>query len=206
MNNRGSAGTLSENLDALPEVSFEPRLTGTYSQAWSVAAFNQSFWTGYLGISPDHLSSTVKFAPQIPLEMGAVDAIVPLSQSSLHIQARHNSSLWHYALRLQSSDQAVGRSWTLIFVSSSPDGSAHQAVASLLPGVTTLITAIGDEISIDGARVHTNKVREGYLAALGPVQPLVPALDQSPMCLRERDFLKNVITNGMWQLPAPTTR
>ena len=51
---RGAAGTLSELLDAVPRPGEkEPRLSGAYSQAWSLAEFVRSFYQDYLGILPD---------------------------------------------------------------------------------------------------------------------------------------------------------
>jgi glycogen debranching enzyme len=54
---RGAIGTLSELLDAAPRSGeYEPRLSGTYSQAWSLAEFIRNFYQSYLGISPGYIS------------------------------------------------------------------------------------------------------------------------------------------------------
>src|SRR5207249_115343 len=49
---RGAVGTLSELVDAAPRPGEpEPRLSGTYSQAWSLAEFIRNFYQSYLGIT-----------------------------------------------------------------------------------------------------------------------------------------------------------
>ena len=50
---RGAVGTISELLDAAPRPGEqEPRLSGAYSQAWSIAEFIRTFYQTYLKMSP----------------------------------------------------------------------------------------------------------------------------------------------------------
>jgi glycogen debranching enzyme len=50
---RGAIGTLSELIDAAPRKDEkEPRLSGAYSQAWSIAEFIRTFYQTYLGLNP----------------------------------------------------------------------------------------------------------------------------------------------------------
>ncbi len=50
---RGAVGTISELIDAAPrQGEKEPRLSGAYSQAWSIAEFIRAFYQTYLKMSP----------------------------------------------------------------------------------------------------------------------------------------------------------
>jgi len=52
--NRGAVGTLAELMDAFPrEDEKEPQLSGTFSQAWSLAEYIRNFYQDYLGVKPD---------------------------------------------------------------------------------------------------------------------------------------------------------
>lgn len=91
MLNRGCIGTLSELLDAHPRKKNppsiplqysdsaapgdydEPKLSGTYSQAWSLAEFIRSFYQDYLGVSVDVPSKLLRVNPKLPDEITGVE-------------------------------------------------------------------------------------------------------------------------------------
>ncbi len=50
----GAAGTLSENLDAIPrEGNRDPYVSGTVSQTWSLAEYIRTIYQDYIGLEPD---------------------------------------------------------------------------------------------------------------------------------------------------------
>ena len=64
---RGCVGTLSELLDAQPRAGeTEPRLSGAFSQAWSLAEFIRSFYQDYLGIGVDVTAHALRINPKLP--------------------------------------------------------------------------------------------------------------------------------------------
>lgn len=71
---RGAAGTLSELMDALPrEGEKDPRLSGTFSQAWSLAEYIRSFYQDYLGVKTDAPHKALYLLPTIPSEVTNVE-------------------------------------------------------------------------------------------------------------------------------------
>ncbi len=90
MLDRGTVGALSELLDAHPRKKNhpstasaqnaelaqddydEPKLSGTYSQAWSSAEFIRSIYQDYFGISVDLPSSSIRMQPKLPQELSSV--------------------------------------------------------------------------------------------------------------------------------------
>ncbi len=75
--NRGCVGTLPELLDAEPhpDTAF-PRLSGAFSQAWSLAEFIRNVYQDYLGFHPDLLSGKIVFTPGIPSAFRTIDAVL----------------------------------------------------------------------------------------------------------------------------------
>lgn len=70
---RGCVGALSELLDAMPRPGeHDPRLSGAFSQAWSLAEFVRTFYQDYLGLSVDATSHSIRINPKLPEELGNV--------------------------------------------------------------------------------------------------------------------------------------
>src|SRR6267143_138142 len=71
---RGAVGTLSELLDAAPrQGEQEPRLSGAFSQAWSLAEFIRSFYQAYLGVAVNAANSKLLLRPRLPLAIKRAD-------------------------------------------------------------------------------------------------------------------------------------
>ena len=104
MLNRGTVGALSELLDAHPRriddkgelngaaeqpVQFaEPKLSGTYSQAWSLAEFIRSIYQDYFGVSVDIPSNVIRIQPKLPKEIDAVEFEQRIGSGSILITYR----------------------------------------------------------------------------------------------------------------------
>ena len=64
---RGAVGTMSELLDAAPrDGEPEPRLSGTFTQAWSLAEFLRNAYQDYLGVAVDAVENRLELAPHLP--------------------------------------------------------------------------------------------------------------------------------------------
>jgi glycogen debranching enzyme len=85
---RGCVGTLSELLDAHPRKGEpEPRLSGTYSQAWSLAEFIRALYQDYLGAKVDPLHHTITLRPRLPKAIN--DISFPLATPDGMITVRY---------------------------------------------------------------------------------------------------------------------
>lgn len=80
----GAVGALSELTDAFPpEGGSLPRLSGTFSQAWSMAEVIRVWYQGFLGLQPDAPGRLVRFTPQIPDSLSRLEFQIPLFNGSL---------------------------------------------------------------------------------------------------------------------------
>jgi glycogen debranching enzyme len=86
---RGAAGTQSELLDAIPrEGEHEPRLSGTFSQAWNLAEFVRNFYDDYLGARFNRITRTLVLEPRLPAALPAVTARVNAEDEALGVAVR----------------------------------------------------------------------------------------------------------------------
>lgn len=64
---RGAVGTISELTDALPRPGkSEIKLSGTFTQAWSLAEYIRNIYQDYLGVNPDAPKKTLYLLPALP--------------------------------------------------------------------------------------------------------------------------------------------
>ncbi|MEO8168322.1 MAG: glucodextranase DOMON-like domain-containing protein, partial [bacterium] len=84
---RGAVGTQSELLDAIARPGEkEPRLSGTFSQAWNLAEFIRNFYDDYLGIRVELIRHHLVLRPKLPHSFGRIKATINLNGRSLPIE------------------------------------------------------------------------------------------------------------------------
>jgi glycogen debranching enzyme len=81
---KGAVGTISELSDVVPrQGENEPRLSGTFSQAWSLAEFIRNIYQDYFGIGMDFEGKRIiKINPRIPKDMGNVNTRIKFGSES----------------------------------------------------------------------------------------------------------------------------
>jgi glycogen debranching enzyme len=90
---RGAVGTQSELLDAVPrQGEKEPRLSGTFSQAWNLAEFIRNFYDDYLGIHVDRYYHRLVLRPSLPKSFGMVKARINLDDRAFQIEVDQHSN------------------------------------------------------------------------------------------------------------------
>lgn len=91
---RGAVGTQSELLDAIAwPGEAEPRLSGTFSQAWNLAEFIRNFYDDYLGIKVSRFHHELTLRPRLPRSFGKVKATINLDGKALPIEVDQFSSV-----------------------------------------------------------------------------------------------------------------
>ncbi len=124
---RGCVGALSELLDAHPRTGEkEPRLSGTYSQAWSLAEFIRSMFEDYLGATVDASGKYITIAPKLPKAIN--DISFPLTTPDGMITVRYRNSKGVTYVSLRSDARA---SYTVTFIDTQTSGIVLQPRATL---------------------------------------------------------------------------
>ena len=150
---RGAVGTLSELLDAVPRTGEkEPRLSGTFSQAWSLAEFIRVAYQDYLGVRVDAAEGKIELQPSLPPDITETSFAIPFGPHM--ISASYHSSPSEGTITLASPSSAptidVVVSWRL-------EGTEHNFAYLLNPGTKATITIDPDQVSVDdplGPRIN----------------------------------------------------
>lgn len=105
---RGVVGGLPENLDAHPHPgATEPRLTGTYLQAWSNTEHLRAWYQVFLGVRPAIDHGRVRLAPRLPAALGDVDFESRIGSGSLRGLYARTAEGRSYHWVLQGLDATV---------------------------------------------------------------------------------------------------
>jgi glycogen debranching enzyme len=105
---RGVVGGLPENLDAHPHPGeTEPRLTGTYLQAWSNTEHLRAWYQVFLGVRPMLDHGRIRLAPRLPATLGDVDFEARIGAGSLRGVYQRTAAGRSYHWVLQGLDTEV---------------------------------------------------------------------------------------------------
>lgn len=131
---RGAVGTMSELLEALPrEGEAEPRLSGTFSQAWSLAEYIRVFFEDYLGISLNVPQSRLRLSPRLPRELHHVSTTIRFGSWVIPLEMRSAAGTMTLSLSSPGTAPAIALDGDL---ESSP-GTRWLFEATLTPGSTS---------------------------------------------------------------------
>jgi predicted glycogen debranching enzyme len=112
---RGAVGTLSELIDVAPRKGEQyPRLSGTFSQAWSLAEFIRNFYQSYLGTSVDPVSQEVTLNLSLPSEINKVDFVLNIESAPMEfriIQSEEQIKIFSASAE-KSLDRFINIHWT----------------------------------------------------------------------------------------------
>jgi hypothetical protein len=191
---RGSVGTFSELLDAFPRNGeTEPRLSGTFTQAWNLAEFLRSAYQDYLGLRPDVPDRTLHLKPALPAAFGTTEALIPFGNERLYLFFDNNEE--NATLKIGPSD--LRQSITLSFLWGPRNTEPHLVSAVIVPGDTVIITIGKDSVtaqqgssaislrtellagynkkySIDGIKLSEPVWKDFWISVKGPDHPLLP--------------------------------
>ncbi len=168
---RGAVGTQSELLDALPRPGEgEPRLSGTFSQAWNLAEFIRNFYDDYLGIRVSLLDHHLVLRPRLPKRLGSTKAIINLNGRPLPVEVRStgDSTLIH----IKGTQLRKGGTGEVnVLVSGQRE---VRATFRVLPHSDLLIVSSESSLSlhINGVRTDFLKVDQGSKSATPFPYPL----------------------------------
>jgi len=202
----GCAGTLPENIHALPAPGGDPVLSGAWSQAWSVAEFARNFHEDLLGFRPRLMEGRIELAPSFPTGIDRVSADLPLG-------ADRGSEGGPGAARvkLEVFRERDGTYRALAFLDAPPSFPAPLLNGfRLLPGTRTEIEidpprdpapgigpagdlAPGGDSRNSARAVPGSPAADAWIVAPFPVRDLEP-----PWCgaLSRKDWLETLILSG----------
>jgi hypothetical protein len=162
---RGAVGTLSELLDAIPRPNEkEPQLSGTFSQAWSLAEFLRSFYQSYLGCTVDALVPRLTVVPKLPSSITHVRFNIPIRSYRIdaEYQIKNNTGNLYFSSPKDAPETEIKLEWTF------KDGTTR-IYASKLPPDGHLTFKIEDkgvtEITDEGSKTLNSNLEKTTVPA-----------------------------------------
>lgn len=106
---RGAPGALAEVMDALPRKGEkEPRLSGTFVQAWSLAEYVRNFYQNYLGISVNAKEKTIYFIPTLPQKINFVKLIQNVGEKNkIEIEYQKNENITKIKFKVLDAEDEI---------------------------------------------------------------------------------------------------
>jgi Glycogen debranching enzyme len=165
---RGCVGTLSELLDANARSGeTEPRLSGTFSQAWSLAEFIRSFYQDYLGIGMDATAHTIRLNPKLPTELCHVECKFRVGKS--HIDARYEVA--GDSIRVMLKADTLSKSYAVSYLWVYQSGDAAYINTTLAPSETLTIAHSSAAYSVYHNHKEISSSRKGTIWYLRDFSP-----------------------------------
>jgi hypothetical protein len=186
---RGAVGTISELSDAVPWAGeADPRLSGTFSQAWSLAEFIRNVYQDYFGVKLDYdKQRIVKLNPHMPKDLGNVRARIKLGDESFIFSIKDGNQYRIIA------DKITQRSEFEVQLNTS--GNNLSVIKKILtPGVELLIyvDALGNVHTIP-ENIHVTDVKrnsyENIFADMNFATPMI--LSDYPVLHKQKHALLN---------------
>jgi hypothetical protein len=141
---RGAAGTQSELIDAIRRPGeTEPRLSGTFSQAWNLAEFVRNFYDDYLGIRIDRLHRTLTLHPHLPLPLARASARLDVGGESASVVLDLRPGAKHVTFSTRELRDSLSATLDLPL----GGGRALRAVCTLPPRATVVLALNGEQVS-----------------------------------------------------------
>ncbi|MEE4312574.1 MAG: amylo-alpha-1,6-glucosidase [candidate division KSB1 bacterium] len=129
----GAAGTYSELLDAIPAEGQEiPRISGTVSQAWSLAEYLRNIHQDILGIMPDAEVKRITIAPSLSQALSSAHCRVPFVDDDLFLTMKRGEDA--FALEIRHAGGTA--SWTIDFKLPATPSSRYVITKIIQPGDT----------------------------------------------------------------------
>ncbi len=185
----GHRGSMSENLDAFPDMNGNLVTTGTYAQAWSVSEFHRNGYQDYVGFRPDMLKGKVSLIPQFPASWREAYVTLPFgSEDTLSVSFNREGHKEVYHL---SCDAGVIE---LAFGFDTDAGNRQHYSLKLENAMVLRVDSESGLLEVDGVTVKPDSTVSNHKDIIGQLRFNHPAVDRrypvlSGTGLLEREIL-----------------
>ncbi|MCS7298875.1 MAG: amylo-alpha-1,6-glucosidase [Spirochaetia bacterium] len=189
--NEGYVGTLSELIDAIPQPNGRIKLSGTYSQAWSVAELSRAWYQGFIGFRPMLSQNKIILSPNLPNELKDLKASLKFgNEEYLVMEVKVTNDTEIYKLSLQNSK----RTPDIDFIHTDDKGNRYVVSFTLDSKAEIKVDRKKSSITLNN-KLAKPSVLKGYKDIIGELKFVVPKIPESNRVSKEKDYLKNKILN-----------
>lgn len=187
----GCRGSMSELIEAIPRKRGQLLLSGTWAQAWSTAEFARNAHQDFGGFQPRLLDGELHLNPHLPRKWNRLDARFPFGQNAaLHLRFRRTGKNARFELRLEGHPGPLELHFAVELA-----GRRYAFAAPLSPGREHVFTVTGIQAKLDG-KTHLAGERLPKIKSLRFAKPV---LGKTPPCLRQKNYLQNLIEAGRYR-------
>ncbi|MGB9621287.1 MAG: amylo-alpha-1,6-glucosidase, partial [Brevinematia bacterium] len=189
--NEGYIGTLSELIDAVPQPNGKIKLSGTYSQAWSVAELSRVWYQDFIGFKPRLLENKIILSPSIPEAITNVNANLRFNNNYLNVIINNTKN---YQKVIVSPEKYSKTS--LEFIYTDEEGNKYSFTTTMTKKIEISIDKKNKKITLNGKEEKT-KISKGYVSKIGKLDFTTPYVPENNV-VKEKDYLKSKILKKEW--------
>ncbi len=194
---QGCRGSMSEVMDAIQKDYENLHLTGTYSQAWSVAEFARNGYEDYAGFQPDLLKGTIRLAPSIPSSWKNTYAKMAFAdKGQFHVEFSRSANIQTFVIWYEGYDKDL----QLEFAPAYKKGRVL-SVLKMSKGQKVTITYDESSASLSsGNKALTSKVMiADQSSIIGDLRFQTPDLNKKYPMSQGKNLLEGIIKSGKFE-------
>ncbi|MCX8028881.1 MAG: GH116 family glycosyl hydrolase [Brevinematales bacterium] len=193
--NEGHVGTLSELIDAIPQQNGRIKLSGTYSQAWSVAEINRAWYQGFIGFNPRLSQNKIIFSPNLPRDIRDIKASLKFGKEEyLDVEIKNSEYFEVYSI----SPRSIRRKLEIVFIYTDDyKGDRYFLSFPLTTKSEVKVDKKKKTITLNGKLVKPT-ILKGYKDIIGDLGFVVPSIPDRNQVSKEKDYLKKKILDREW--------
>ena len=189
---QGCLGSMSENLHAWPGRGGRIKLSGTFSQAWSVSEYARNAFQDYAGFRPRLMDNTVILEPAIPDSVKSISANFAFGsggQFHLRLKTQAGKKIWTITMR------GIRRGLVLRF--RPLIGRTRYTTRTVIySGRTYRFVLAADRAPLcNGRMIRLKPFRKNFPGILRGLRFAAPDSDARPRSIRRKQYLKKIILN-----------
>lgn len=193
----GTLGSMSENIDAIPR-NGNIRLTGTYSQAWSVSEYARNGYQDFGGFMPELLQNRITLMPAIPQAWKTYQGRFPFAKAGrMSVTFQRKASGGSFRISCTGYNKPL----SLHFVYILNDKSRKAVVVPMRPGQKLVIEPdfAQGSCKVNGKVVSAKTVQPSYAKLIGKLKFLNPEIGPHIRAHKEKGFLRKIIMEGKFR-------
>ena len=175
---RGAVGTQSELLDAFPHPGEdEPKLSGTFSQAWNLAEFVRNFYDDYAGIRIDRYNHVLSIHPHFVPSLGRIQAKINMNGIGIPVDIDLTSLPYSIAV----NGRLLRKGGSVDIVVQAANGTGVHSIIPIPSGGSLQWTFDGEHVSV---MINGNVVEHKSMVQKTATDPFATSLALASSAMR----------------------
>jgi len=186
----GCLGSMSENIHALPDKDGKIKLSGTFSQAWSVSEFARNAFQDYAGFRPRLMDNTVLLEPSLPGSFQRVRgefAFGRWGQLYLQCSKKHGKTIW--VIRVSGMRKGVTLCFRPLI-----GKERYEIKKTIRPRRRyQFVLSSGPTLLLNGRKIDLRLFRKSYASVFSGLRFARPRTPEGIKSIQKKQYLRKII-------------